>query len=80
MDKDVRTGRTSWQGGLALILLLTGGLAILQATGYWARSALTGEPTKVLFVDHSGPGVTSALVGIAALGLGVAALRRGQGP
>ncbi|WES65496.1 hypothetical protein P0L94_05370 [Microbacter sp. GSS18] len=70
---DARSGRRWWYAAAAAALAI-GALAAVQSIGYWALTAVQGEPASVLFIDHAGPAVTSFLIAIVMLGLGVAAL------
>ncbi len=54
-------------------LALAGGvLSVVQSAGYWVLTAIRGEPTRMMFVDHAGPAVTSGLIGVVMLGIGLA--------
>jgi hypothetical protein len=73
-------GGRSWLLGGAGIVLVVSALSLVQSAGYWALSAANGEPTRMMFVDHAGPAVTSGLIGIATLVLGVAMLSAARRP
>lgn len=69
---------TRWYVVGALVALVVSALSFAQSAGYWALSAVNGEPTRVLLVDHAGPAVTSSLVGVATAFLALALLRAGR--
>jgi hypothetical protein len=66
--------------GAATVALVVSALSLVQSFGYWALSAANDEPSRMMFVDHDGPAVTSALIGIGTLVLGVALLRGARRP
>jgi hypothetical protein len=66
--------KRSWGTGAAVTVLIVSALSIVQSTGYWLLSAVNGEPTRMMFVDHGGPAITSGLIGLATLGIGLAML------
>lgn len=68
---DVSTGRVIGTIGASLALLV-GVLSAVQSAGYWVITAIRGEPSGWMFIDHAGPAVTSALIAVVMLGIGVA--------
>ncbi len=78
MEELKRASRQSWWIGAAAIAFVVSALSAVQSVGYWILSAANGEPTRMMFVDHDGPAVTSALIGIVTLGIGLAALNTGR--
>jgi hypothetical protein len=56
----------------AVAAFAVGTLSWVQSIGYWVRSAAGAADPGFLFIDHDGPGITSALIGTAALAIGAA--------
>lgn len=54
------------------VAVTVGALSAVQSVGYWALTAINGEPTRMMFIDHAGPAVTSGLIAVVTLGIGIA--------
>ncbi|MFC9916831.1 hypothetical protein [Agromyces binzhouensis] len=72
----IRTNR--WWVAAAIVMWTIGALSLVQAAGFWIISEARGEPTPWMFIDHAGPAVTSLLIGVATLAIGIAAALAGR--
>lgn len=76
---DEQGTRSGWVV-VALVAFTVSVLSVVQSVGYWILTFTQDGPVRWMFIDHDGPAVTSFLVGLVMLGVGVAALAASRRP
>ncbi|WP_353813769.1 hypothetical protein [Agromyces sp. SYSU T00266] len=65
--------RRGWWVAVAIVALTVSVLSFAQSIGYAIASAAAGGPVRWMWIDHAGPAVTSSLIAVATLAIGIAA-------